>query len=100
MKVQWEFYSKRKGITLEEFLFGISTYEEAVEKFQTYMLTLPVELDLALYFVDLDSKKAKSKTSKSTRAKAVSTKKSASSKEKKSSKESKQYFRKVLKKET
>lgn len=44
--LDWQFFSKRRGITLKAFLSGIATLDEAHEKFQSRDLVPPQDSEI------------------------------------------------------
>ena len=96
MNLTWDFYSKRKRITLEAFLEGVSLHSKALDKFDDHGIIPPT--DLSEFFDDRKKvEKVKTSTATTTPDKKPVLKKKPAQPKKKAAKNP--YFRKVLKKE-
>lgn len=57
--ITWDFYSKRKGISLEKYLTSVETYEDAIKLFRSREIHPPS--DLKQYFLDASERKGSNK---------------------------------------
>jgi len=94
MSISWSFYSRRRSISLDRFLSGVRTLDDALEKFETRGI-LPPD-DLAQFF---ESKKPaqKARVRRSKQKEPAASERAKLKTEEKN--ENKEYFRKVIKKE-
>ena len=106
MKRSWEFYSKRKRLTLEDFLLGVTSLESALAKFDLCQV-MPPE-DLHAFYEEkakvllpppepsIENEVSKKKT---TRRRRTSTQNKSTPKKSTKKEDTKEYFRKVIKKD-
>ena len=98
--IDWDFYSRRSGATLEGFLSSVNSYEEALEKFKKRGLNPPGEEEIMAVFGKKMSKNFTMPNTKNNASKkSLPTKapiKKRTRKKKDSGSNGKEYFRKVL----
>ena len=108
--IDWDFYSRRSGATLEGFLSDVTSYSEALEKFKRRNLNPPSEEEIMAVFgkkmaknFTLPSESTKSskrsmpnKASPKKRVRKKTSSNNGAPNQKDSDNDGKEYFRKVL----